>query len=359
MKKLTYEYIKEQIESVEGYKLLSEEYIDAKTKLEVQCDKGHIYYPTYNYFQRSHRCPICAKNYKKHTYEYIKEQIEKDGYKLLSEDYVDAHTKLEVRCDKGHIYEVVYNSFQQGSRCLICSKKKNGSSQRLSYGYVKEQIEAEEGYELLSEEYVNSKIKLKIQCDKGHIYEANWGHFKSGQRCPHCAGKAKLTYEYVKEQIESVDGYKLISDIYINSKTNLKIQCNKDHIYKANWGHFRNGTRCPYCAGLTSKPEKELTKLVKKYIDIDFIENDRTQIYNTSTKRYMELDLYFPSLNKAVEFNGVYWHSIEEVKQRDIVKQKICKEKGIDLLVIEEKHWNNDKNECIEEIKRFLKEDLM
>lgn len=38
-KKLTYKYVKEQIERVEGYKLLSKKYIDSQTKLKIQCNK--------------------------------------------------------------------------------------------------------------------------------------------------------------------------------------------------------------------------------------------------------------------------------------------------------------------------------
>ena len=288
------------------------------------------------------------KNKLKHPYHYIKTTIEKENYKLLSKEYYNQRQKLEIQCPKGHKFLMDFNHFNsRGQRCPYCSGK-----MKLTYSFIKGEIE-KENYKLLSKEYINAHTKLQIKCDKGHIYNVKWHNFKSGNRCPHCAGKAKHTYSYIKEQIESVEGYKLLSKEYINKNTNMNIQCNKGHIYKANWGHFRGGTRCPYCAGLTSKPEKELVKLIKENIGIDFIENDKSQIYNKNTKRYMELDLYFPSLNKAIEFNGVYWHSIEEVKQRDIIKQKICKEKGIDLFVIKEEKWNN-KDEYIKDIKYWL-----
>ena len=37
---------------------------------------------------------------KKLTYEYVKEQIEKEGYKLLSSEYVNSREKLELKCSK-------------------------------------------------------------------------------------------------------------------------------------------------------------------------------------------------------------------------------------------------------------------
>jgi len=56
----------------------------------------------------------------------------------------------------------------------------------------------------------------------------------------------------------------------------------------------------------------------------------------------MELDIYIPKLNIAIEFNGVYWHS-EVFKNKDyhINKTKICKSSGIELLHIWEDDWKN------------------
>ena len=39
---------------------------------------------------------------KKLTYEEVKNYIELQGYQLLSEKYINNHTKLKMICDKGH-----------------------------------------------------------------------------------------------------------------------------------------------------------------------------------------------------------------------------------------------------------------
>ena len=92
-KKLTYDYVKKYIESF-GYSLLSEEYIAVKYKLKFQCDKGHEYEATFNNFQRGTRCPIC--NDTRYTYEYVKKYIDDNGYKLLSNEYINNVTKIEL-----------------------------------------------------------------------------------------------------------------------------------------------------------------------------------------------------------------------------------------------------------------------
>ena len=56
-----------------------------------------------------------------------------------------------------------------------------------------------------------------------------------------------------------------------------------------------------------------------------------------------ELDFYIPSKNLAIEFNGTYWHSTLNIKDKyyHLNKSKICEEKGIRLIHIWEYEWNN------------------
>lgn len=78
---------------------------------------------------------------KKLSYEFVKEQIEKEGYKLLSKEYINAHSKLIVRCPKDHEYEIIYSNFKKGHRCPKCKYLNQVENLKLSYEFVKEQIE--------------------------------------------------------------------------------------------------------------------------------------------------------------------------------------------------------------------------
>jgi len=345
--KHSYSFVKEQIEN-EGYKLLSEEYKNTHTKLKIQCNKGHVYDVTYGNIQQGHGCAICAGN-KKHTYEFVKEFIEKKGYTLLSKTYKSNKDKLKVQCDKGHVYEIGYSQFQQGHGCAECNGKK-----KYSYEYVKEQIE-KEGYTLLSKTYKNTHTKLKIQCDKGHVYNVTYNSFKQGSRCAECSGNKKHTYEFIKDQIEK-KGYTLLSEEYKNAHNKLKVQCDKGHVYGATYCHFKQGQRCPICANekTSSKGEIEIQEYVKT-LNVKQINNDRSQILNLLTGNYLELDVYLPELKKAIEYNGIYWHSFPDAIERDKFKNEECKRLGIDLLTIQECDYMDNKEQEMEKIKHFLK----
>ena len=65
-----------------------------------------------------------------------------------------------------------------------------GYNKKLTLEYVKSFIE-NEGYTLLSKEYLNAAIKLTLLCPNGHIYKVTWNNFsrKNGSRCPICWNK--------------------------------------------------------------------------------------------------------------------------------------------------------------------------
>ena len=79
-----------------------------------------------------------------------------------------------------------------------------------------------------------------------------------------------------------------------------------------------------------SLAEIELEEFIKTFYNKTIIISDRTQI-----KPY-ELDIYLPDINLAIEFNGIYFHSIEIGTPEDyhLMKSLKCKEKNIRLIHI-------------------------
>lgn len=230
---------------------------------------------------------------------------------------------------------------------------------KLTYQFVKNQIEKEE-YKLLSKKYNNVDTKLKVKCSKGHVYEVRYYHFQYGNRCPICSRKISdkkraLTYEYVKNQFVK-EGYKLLSDEYKNNCTKLKIECSKGHQYEVNYNNFESGCRCPVCYDIEShsRSEKDCLDVVKQLTNKNIIENDRSQIINPKTGYNLELDIYIPSLNKAIEFNGECWHDNDYSKYKDNQKQIQCKEKNIDLITIKYQDWIDNREEQINNLKKFI-----
>jgi len=84
-------------------------------------------------------------------------------------------------------------------------------------------------------------------------------------------------------------------------------------------------------AGMSHK-EKDLVDYIKLFYTGQVLENRRKIIYPN------ELDIFLPDLKLAMEFNGNYWHSIENGCSKDyhLKKSLLCKDKGIRLIHIYE-----------------------
>ncbi len=277
---------------------------------------------------------------KKLTYEYIKEQIEVDGYKLLSTEYINSSIKLKIKCHKRHIYWASYSNFQQSKRCPKCAFIENANHQQLSYKFVKQEIE-KVGYQLLSTSYKNNNTKIQIKCDKEHMYYTAYTKFQQGRKCPKCAmaeraNKLSFSYDFIKREIEK-DGYALLSDSYKNNNIKIRIRCDKGHIYDVVYSSFQQGHRCSICScNGTSLMEKELQQWLSKYIDIEC--NKR---FYYSGRKFHEADIYIPDKKLAIELDGLYYHSEQAGKDKNyhLNKTDFFEEQGVDLIHIFENEW--------------------
>lgn len=120
-------------------------------------------------------------------------------------------------------------------------------SKKLTIGFVKEKF-AEEGYVLISKDYINNKQKLVYICPKHHKHSINWNSWSLGRRCGVCFGNNKPDLMYVAKAFEK-EHYKLLSKEYINSASKLLYICSKGHENNTTWSVWNSGYRCPDCSG--------------------------------------------------------------------------------------------------------------
>lgn len=106
-----------------------------------------------------------------------------------------------------------------------------------------------ENYVLLDNVYINNSTHLQYVCTKGHKHKITYNNWKNGYRCPYCAGQGKPVIDLINSEFAS-NGYKLLSTIYKNSKSCLHYICNMGHTGKISWNNWRKGKRCPTCANI-------------------------------------------------------------------------------------------------------------
>lgn len=330
-KKYTIEQIRISFEA-EGYQLLTTDYKNTKQKLEFICPQGHNHFTTWDYWngKRKLRCGKC----KYVTFEQVKKSFESESYQLLSLEYINNISPLEYICPKGHKHNITWSRWQYGIRCSKCV---NSNIKENKYNIIKDLFKME-GYQLLSNVYKDNNQKLDFICPKGHKHSMRWGDWQQGYRCGQCFGtEGKITYDIVKQSFIKED-YQLLSTDYKNAKSKLRFLCPKGHKHQVTWDKWKQGHRCGKCRA--SKPEIQLLNYIMfVYPHIKIIHQDRNQIFNPSTGKGLEFDVWFPELNKAIEMDGINVHLFKGRPEMDELKNQLCEEKGIPLLRITDEEW--------------------
>jgi very-short-patch-repair endonuclease len=128
----------------------------------------------------------------------------------------------------------------------------------------------------------------------------------------------------------------------------------KQRVYTTSFlSDMRSCPRCwkcyPQVSGY-SNIEKELLSFLREIYEGEILENDKKLI-----KPY-ELDLVLSKIKLAIEFNGMYFHSIEHGYELGyhLMKTEMCESIGYRLIHIWEKDWIKTKEEVKNRLKRVI-----
>ena len=222
--KLTIEEVRDIVEG-KGYELLSDEYVNKKAKLKIKDRDGYISLSSLDSIKQSlHFLRFHESN--PYTIQNIKHSIKTEYPKLLSEQFVNSRSKLKWLCECGGIFERVLHKVISDKRlfCSKCSYSKSKIGGRLDIGEVREFIENNSNCRLLSEVYTRGHDLLSILCDCGDGFEVSFSNFKNHnvRQCKKCSGKNRLTIDEVREVLNE-KGYTLLDEEYKRMDENISI----------------------------------------------------------------------------------------------------------------------------------------
>jgi predicted Zn-ribbon and HTH transcriptional regulator len=205
LKKTNEEFLKE-VEQLRGneYTFL-EPYNGVRGKILVRHNVcGNEYLTTPGSFL--HDKSQCCQCHERQHSDFVQrlESAYPNEYTVLGK-YKTMNTKILVKHNKcGHEWYITPSKLLTRRSCPECKKQKLAEAFKFSIEEVSEYI-SRYGFELLSKEYVNARQNLVIRCPKGHIYEARFGDFKKGSRCPVCnlsKGEEKIKQYLIDNNIE-------------------------------------------------------------------------------------------------------------------------------------------------------------
>jgi hypothetical protein len=381
--RLSFEHVKEVIESNIDYKLISTEYVYSQKPIEIKHLKcGHIYRTTYSNFRSgSGRCPVCFTD--KFTLQHCANIANDLGFYILSKEYISARKKLEfehIVC--GTIFYSTWDAFSRSgkrSQCPSCSKRMNKEYNKRRVTYIAKNGSLFDSFPNLIKEWSSKNEKSPREypsscaekvwwkCPKGHEDYLSSIGLRTGQNCgcPECSHSKKYTIVEVRKFVED-DRHILISKKYENCKEKLKVKCpNCKDVFLISFDNFRRGKRCPHCS--ISKGAERVEKFLlslglskRKDFYREFIFEDCFYI------KPLRFDFYIKKYGFVCEYQGEQHyspvqfggegeekglHTFNQNKIRDGIKVKYCKSKRIPLLIIP--YWEKENIENI--ILDFIK----
>ena len=115
-----------------GGTCLSITYVNAVTKLRWRCAKGHEWEAVPNSVKdQGTWCPTCSGNTRL-TIAEMRAVARRRGGRCLSTAYVNARTKLQWKCRKGHEWQAIADSIKRGSWCPLCASVRARPERRLT-----------------------------------------------------------------------------------------------------------------------------------------------------------------------------------------------------------------------------------
>lgn len=163
--------------------------------------------------------------------------------------------------------------------------------------------------------------------------------------------RGKIQTDKFLEKVESENNLTILLREIEDCECYYKLKCNKcNHEFEQ---FHQSYFECPECyPKCRSRIENDIINhLLSLDKSLNIIHNTRSVIPEN-----LEIDLYFPDHNMAVEVNGLYWHGELQGKNRKYHVHKTieCEKLGIQLIHVFEDEWELNRSMVLHKIGQKL-----
>ena len=267
--------------------------------------------------------------------------------KLLS-NYMGRHTAIPAHCNiHNYDWSVLPHTLYEGRGCPHCSHSEVGKNQTMSHDeFVSRVFDINPELTVVGT-YVNSGVKVKMQCKNGHIWSPlPQKILHDHQGCPYCAGN-KIWIGYNDMWTTRPDIARLLKDpedgyryMYGSGKSVRFIcpNCGVEIYSKINTVSFY-GLACSRCGDGVSMPEK----FGRAFLDQIPISNHRCEYQPEWAKPYFYDDYFnYNDESYIVEWDGAFHYlersgisPLEQRKEVDMIKDELAIKHNIHIIRID------------------------
>ncbi len=278
---------------------------------------------------------------RKTTKEFIVDvdKVHGNKYDYSKVEYKNNKTKVIIICSIHGEFEQTPGSHLSGRGCPQC-----GGSEKLTKitFLTKGNIIHNNFYSYDKVQYTNNHTRVIITCPIHGDFEQTPSNHLSGFGCKLCANEVTRTKQimFKVDFLTKANGihnnvYSYNKTQYMNNRDKVIITCPIHGDFEQEVSSHLSGHGCPKCSHSgPSKPEEEIIKYLKLIGITNINQSNRAVI------KPKELDIYIPSNEIAIEYNGLYYHS-NRTKNNDYHLNKTieCQKQNIQLIHIFENEW--------------------
>lgn len=209
-------------------------------------------------------------------------------------------------CKNGHQWDTEARSILKGMWCRYC----HGNTREQGENNFKQRVIEKGG--LIIGKYTTNQDKVLVQCALGHQWEIFPFNLTNGKWCPVCAYKNHKGGSEKFFQVVANNKGKILGE-YINSRTRIKIECDKGHIWDPKPYYVVIGNWCPFCTGSSGE------NMISLYLrDKNISYNCQCGISDLPRKRF-DFIINYKGENIVIEYDGEmhfkyipYYHITED-----------------------------------------------
>lgn len=357
-RKTTGEFI-EEARLVHGskYDYSNVEYKNNREKVLIICPEHGGFLQSPEKHLSGQGCPICGGTKKSTTDRFIEKARKLHGnkYDYSKVDYTTNKEKVCIICpEHGEFWQDPHNHLK-GKGCPVCGEKVHKPVKYTTASFIAAATDIHGNkYDYSKTVYKNMNEPVEIICSEhGSFFQLPYLHL-NGSICPVCSRKVngvkrRLTKEEFIERAKTVHGdkYDYSKVEYVTEKHKVCIICPEHGEFWQTPDKHLQGNGCPKCTYPYSKAETEIFEYVKNVVgEENVLTHDRTVL------KGRELDIFIPSKNVAIEYNGLYWHNKD--KNYHLKKTEDCNNSGVTLIQVFEDEYLNHKDIVLSKISHIL-----
>jgi ferredoxin len=248
-----------QVAQSRDYKVLGV-YVNAQTKIQIQCSDKHIFEITPGHFKSGQGCARCIGQCPVQVRQDFDSQATKRGYQVLG-TYLNNHTKVQMQCPENHIFDIRPHDFKRDNNCARCMQLCPIQAKENLYSQARTR-----GYRIVGS-YVNNRTKIQMECPMHHIIEISPSHFKTSEGCITCAKTCPIQAQNDLHCQAHQRNYKIL-ETYTGAHTKIHMQCMENHIITITPNNFKRGQGCAICVESSGE---QLLRATLTHLNLPFV----------------------------------------------------------------------------------------